>query len=179
MSWWQFCHTNSTDLYQSSLSMILLFLTDQVNKGAAYGSMNNHRSALSLLLGSEKTNSDQVNAKSLLKGAYKLRPATPKYDITWVPQVVLDFIASWLPDKDLSLERITKKLVILLALTTAHRVQTLSLIKTGNIKISPAGVQIRIVDIIKTSGTGREQPVLFLPYYVENKAICPATTLQD
>lgn len=157
--------------------MILLFLTDQFNKGAAYGSMNNHRSALSLLLGSEMTNSDQI--KRLLKGAYKLRPATPKYTITWDPQVVLDFIASWVPNKDLSLEKITKKLVILLALTTAHRVQTLSLIKTDNIKISPSGVQIGIVDIIKTSGAGREQPVLCLPYYVENKAICPATTLQD
>lgn len=176
-SWWQFCHKNSADPYQASLSMILLFLTEQFNKGVAYGSMNNHRSALSLLLGSKATDNDQV--KRLLKGAYKLRPATPKYSFTWDPQVVLDFIASWVPNRDLTLERITKKLVILLALTTAHRVQTLSLIKIDNIKISPSGVQIGIVDIIKTSAAGREQPVLLLPYFIENKAICPATTLED
>lgn len=176
-SWWQFCLTHSIYPYQASISMILLFLTEQFNKGVAYGSINNHRSALSLLLGSEVMNNDQI--KRLLKGAYKLRPAAPKYSFTWDPQVVLDYIASWVPNKEMSLEKITKKLVILLALSTAHRVQTLSLIKIDNIKTTPSGVQIGIVDIIKTSAAGREQPVLYIPYFMENKAICPATTLED
>lgn len=175
--WWQFCSTNKSDPYKSTLTPILIFLTEQFNKGAAYGSLNSHRSALSLLIGSNITHDERV--KRLLKGAYKLRPATPKYSFTWDPQIVLNFIAEWVPNKDLSIEKITKKLVILLALCTAHRAQTLSLIKLDNVKIGPMGVQIGISDVIKTSAAGREQPVLFLPYFHENKAICPATAIED
>lgn len=175
--WWQFCSTNKSNPYKSTLTPILIFLTEQFNKGAAYGSLNSHRSALSLLIGSNITHDERV--KRLLKGAYKLRPATPKYSFTWDPQIVLNFIAEWVPNKDLSIEKITKKLVILLALCTAHRAQTLSLIKLDNVKIGPMGVQIGISDVIKTSAAGREQPVLFLPYFHENKAICPATAIED
>lgn len=175
--WWQFCSTNKSDPYKSTLTPILIFLTEQFNKGAAYGSLNSHRSALSLLIGSNITHDERV--KRLLKGAYKLRPATPKYSFTWDPQIVLNFIAEWVPNKDLSIEKITKKLVVLLALCTAHRAQTLSLIKLDNVKIGPMGVQIGISDVIKTSAAGREQPVLFLPYFHENKAICPATAIED
>lgn len=175
--WWQFCSTNKSDPYKSTLTPILIFLTEQFNKGAAYGSLNSHRSALSLLIGSNITHDERV--KRLLKGAYKLRPATPKYSFTWDPQIVLNFIAEWVPNKDLSIEKITKKLVVLLALCTAHRAQTLSLIKLDNVKIGPTGVHIGISDVIKTSAAGREQPVLFLPHFHENKAICPATAIED
>lgn len=175
--WWQFCSTNKSNPYKSTLTPILIFLTEQFNKGAAYGSLNSHRSALSLLIGSNITHDERV--KRLLKGAYKLRPAAPKYSFTWDPQIVLNFIAEWVPNKDLSIEKITKKLVVLLALCTAHRAQTLSLIKLDNVKIGPTGVQIGISDVIKTSAAGREQPVLFLPYFHENKAICPATAIED
>lgn len=155
----------------------MLFLTEQFNNGAAYGSLNSHRSALALLLGSNITADDQV--KRLLKGVYKLRPALPKYTSTWDPQVVLNHVADWMPNRDLPLEKISKKLVVLLALSTGHRVQTLSLIKLKNIVVDSTGVKIGISDVIKTSAAGREQPVLILPYFQENRAICPATIVED
>ncbi|KAI8437596.1 hypothetical protein MSG28_011870 [Choristoneura fumiferana] len=117
--------------------------------------------------------------KRLLKGAYKLRPSLPKYSHTWDPQRLLDYIADWYPNTSLTVEKITKKLVILLALCTAHRVQTLSLIKINKVSIGPTGVKIIITDIIKTSAAGRSQPILFLPYFREKPNICPATVLRD
>lgn len=175
--WWQFCVANSLNPYSGSPSDIMIFLTELFNKGATYGTLNCHRSALSLLLGSIVTSNDQV--KRLLKGVYKLRPATPKYTCTWDPQVVLNLVAEWMPNRELSIEKITKKLVVLLALCTAHRVQTLSLIKLENIVVGPSGIQIGISDVIKTSAAGRGQPVLILPYFNENRAICPATIIED
>lgn len=68
---------------------------------------------------------------------------------------------------------------MLLALCTAHRVQTLSLIKVDQIKIQSDGIKIVITNLIKTSGPGRDQPVLFLPKFRENINICPATALED
>lgn len=175
--WWQYCSTRNLNPYIGTLQSLILFLTEQFNKGAAYGSLNSHRSALSILLGSDLTTNDQI--KRLLKGIYKLKPALPKYSFTWDPQVILNVIENWIPNRELSIEYITKKLVILLALCTAHRVQTFSLIKLDNIRISPSGVNIGISDVIKTSAAGREQPVLHLPYFEENRAICPATVIED
>jgi site-specific recombinase XerD len=175
--WWNYCQENCFNFYAGSSPAVLSFLTDQFKNGASYGSLNNHRSALSLLLGSNISSDDQV--KRLMKGAYKLRPTIPKYTSTWDPQTVLNHISTWVPNKDLTIEKITKKLVILLALCTAHRVQTLSLIKLKNVHTYAAGIKIIISDIIKTSAVGREQPVLFLPYFNENQNICPATVIQD
>lgn len=99
---------------------MLCFLTEQYNKGASYGSLNSHRSALSLLLGNDVGQNDLV--KRLLKGVFKLKPSFPKYSGTWNPQVVLNHIKDWYPNLELSREKITKKLVVLLALCTAQRV---------------------------------------------------------
>ncbi|XP_059062727.1 uncharacterized protein LOC131855468, partial [Achroia grisella] len=175
--WWKFCEMNNFEPYCTSVTTVLLFLTEQFNKNASYGSLNSHRSALSLLLGDNIGSQESI--KRLLKGAYKLRPTVPKYCHTWDPQIVLNFITDWFPNNTLSIEKLTKKLVILLALCTAHRVQTFSLIKIDNIKISQEGVKIIISENIKTSAAGREQPVLYLPYFIENINICPATTLVD
>lgn len=175
--WWQFCKTNNMNIFESTVAKVISFLTEEFNKGASYGSLNSHRSALSLLLGNNVGSDECI--KRLLKGAYKLKPSRPKYTHTWDPQIVLNHISNWYPNRDLELSQLTKKVVILLALCTAQRVQTLSLIKISNIYISDAGVKILITDVIKSSAPGREQPILYLPFFIENKNICPATVLTD
>ncbi|KAL0849300.1 hypothetical protein ABMA28_013624 [Loxostege sticticalis] len=175
--WWQYCSYNGHNFFDCAVPTVLCFLTEQYNKGAAYGSLNSHRSALSMLLGSNVGSDDRV--KRLLKGVFKLKPSFPKYSSTWDPQVVLNHVCNWYPNRELTREKLTKKLVILLALCTAQRVQTLSLVKLENISINPSGINIAIKDIIKTSAAGREQPSLFLPYFRENERICPAKTLED
>lgn len=47
------------------------------------------------------------------------------------------------------------KLATLLALATGHRVQTLSLVKIENIKLTKEGAEIKIPDNIKTSQRGK------------------------
>lgn len=177
-SWWLFCSLNGINPYQGSNQDVLRFLLDQFNnKHVSYGTLNCHRSALSLLLNENHIGS-YAFIKRLLKGAYKLKPSSPRYSSTWDPQLVLNLVATWIPNQDISLDKLVKKVVILIALCTAHRVQTLSLIKTENIHFGSSGVKIIIADPIKTSGPGREQPVLFLPYFKEDINICPATALQ-
>lgn len=153
------------------------FLSERFNEGCSYGSLNSHRSALSLLLGDQIGSDDRI--KRILKGAYKIKPNCPKYNYTWDPQVVLNYISNWHPNSSLSLEKITKKLTILLALCTAHRVQTLSLIRLENITITDSGVKILITSNIKTTAPGRDQPLLILPYFRDNLKICPASALKE
>lgn len=175
--WWSYCSKNAIKPFDASLSAVISFLVDHFNKGASYGTLNSHRSALSLLLGNNVGSDERV--KRLLKAIYRQKPSRPKYTMTWDPKIVLDHVSSWYPNSDLDLTKLSKKLVILLALCTSHRVQTLSLIKIANINKTPLGIKIFIPDIIKTSTASREQPVLFLPYFVDNPSICPAKTLED
>lgn len=175
--WWQFCDTLNIDPFIESVNTVVIFLTEQFEKGASYSTLNTHRSALSLLIGNNIGSDESI--KRLLKGVFKIRPARPKYNCTWDPQIVLNLISEWYPNSDLSLERITKKVAILLALCTGHRVQTFSLIKVENIHFTPNEINIFIPDIIKTSAPGRDSPVLSLPYFTENPKVCPAKTIQD
>lgn len=175
--WWQFCLEKNINTFEAPLSAVIGFLVELFNKGASYGTINSHRSALSLLLGNNVGSDERI--KRLLKGIYRKKPTRPKYNTTWDPKTVLDYVSKWYPNSDLNLAKISKKLSILLALCTSHRVQTFSLIKTTNITRSASGIKITIPDMIKTSAPNRDQPVLFLPYFVDNPSICPARTLDD
>lgn len=173
--WWGYCGTKRIDPYDIKVYDLLDFLADCLQKGCSYGSLNNHRSALSLISRNKVGQDERV--KRFFKGAFKIKPSFPKYDCTWNPNVVLDYLANLYPNNSLSLEQLTKKLVILLALSTGQRCQTLSLIRIPNIKISSERIIINITDIIKTSGIGRAQPRLDLPFFIQRPCVCPASTL--
>lgn len=173
--WWDFCLSNNLDVYEFSVNWTLKFFTELYRKGASYGSLNSARSALSLIICSEIGVNKQI--KRFFKGLHNLRPSRLKYDSTWNPAIVLDYLRELPPNDTLSLEQLTYKLVTLLALITAHRVQTLSLIKVENIHKDPTGYQIWISDRIKTSATNKCQPVLYIPFFVDDSRVCAAKTL--
>lgn len=83
------------------------------------------------------------------------------------------------PTESLSLKELTFKLVCLLALATAQRVQTLSLIKISNIVKTKTGIRIRITDQIKTSRVGAPQPCFTLPFFANRKTACVASILMS
>ncbi|KAJ8963559.1 hypothetical protein NQ317_009782 [Molorchus minor] len=66
-----------------------------------------------------------------------------------------------------------------MALVTGHRIQTLSLISIKNIIESESGLQIFIPDAIKTSGTGRTQPCMNIPFFHDNPRLCIASSLKQ
>lgn len=70
-----------------------------------------------------------------LRGVFKLRPSTPRYAETWDVQLVLHQLRAMEPLCSLSLNELTLKLAMLMALTQAARVQTLRLLLLGDIRI--------------------------------------------
>ncbi|XP_044744126.1 uncharacterized protein LOC123306285 [Coccinella septempunctata] len=148
---------------------------EQFHKGASYSALNTMRSALSLLI-SPEIGSD-FRLRRFLRGVYRLRPSLPKYNITWDPKIVLDYLAPFFPNEEIALEALTLKLVTLLAIITAHRVQTLAAIEVENVEVSDSQITIKIPTRIKTSGPGKCQPLLLIPFFDEKPSICPARTL--
>lgn len=160
--------------YKITVEKVLEFLTIRFNEGATYGTLNSYRSAISQIAGPNLGQDFRV--KRFFKGVFGKRPPRPRYENIWDPQIVLSYVKT-LETETLSLEVLSKKLVVLLALATGHRIQTLSLIKINNITIEPHRILIKISDRIKTSALNRPQPLLILPFFSNEPQLCVAKTL--
>ncbi|XP_063975160.1 uncharacterized protein LOC135161487 [Diachasmimorpha longicaudata] len=141
--WDEFCRRKNRDCLDINVKVVLEFLYERYKAGASYGTLNSCRSAISLL-SKKKIGENAIICR--LKGVYKMRPCRPKYSSTWDVATVLRFLES-----------------LNISLRTAQRAQALSKIRIDLIKESPDGIEIRIPDVLKTSGPGRNQPCFRLP----------------
>jgi len=112
------------------------------------------------------------------KGASNLKPQKPKYDFIWDPAPVISTLTTVYPFNPLPLEVITKNLVLLLALDSEQRVQTLAAIRIPYISISRDRLTITIPDRIKTSGPGRAQPFFTFTRFLDRPELCIISLLE-
>lgn len=175
--WFYYCLHNNIDLFDATIPNIIDFLSKIFNEGAQYGTLNTCRSAIALVVGDHVRNN--IAIKRFFKGIFRLRPPLPKYETTWDPSIVLNFLEKIYPHENVSLELHSKKLVTLLALVTAHRMQTFSKINIDHIKKSSTQITIKITEIIKTSRINSNQPLLVIPFFNQKPEICPGKTLQS
>lgn len=180
-SWRIFCLENNFEIFDGDPSHVLKFLQSQLEAGSSYSTLNTARSALSLILPSINGVSvgENPTIKRFLKASFRVCPKTFKYKSTWDPEPVLKYLSTLFPLEDLSLEKLTLKFVGLLALATAHRVQTFSLIELENIHEREDGIDVFISKLVKTSAPGRNQPCLFLPFLREIPELCVASSLLE
>lgn len=121
--------------------------------------------------------SREENVSKFFKGVFRLKPPKPKYDRIWNIDIVLLKVSEWFPNESLSFEKLTLKLVILLAIGSTRRMQTLAAIKVSDIKLTRSGYEIEISSIIKTSRPGAFQPLISLPYLKDKPKLCVASIL--
>ena len=173
--WWFFCKERKIQIFSPSTPQVIEFLQMEFDHGQSHSSLNISRSAISLIVETDIANDARMSR--FFKGISKLRPSIPKYNYTWNPKVILDYFSGKPENESLNIKDLSYKLITLLALITGQRIQTLSLIKINNIKISNSEILILIPDPIKNSRRGVSQPLLKLPFYSTNLKICPASTL--
>lgn len=174
--WATFCVENEYEVLVPEPHQVIEFLNRKFQQGVKAGTLNTYRSALSFVLGEKATRDPWV--QRFLKGCYNLRPARPRYDRIYDIDPVLHMIEELYPLEKLSLENLTLRLAILLAIVTAHRKQTLALITIDNIKRTKDGFEIEIPDKIKTSRARAYQPLLHLPRFDDKQKLCAARTLE-
>lgn len=174
--WINFCQETSVDTFNPEISQVLTFLNLSFASGASYGTLNSQRCVISLVSNSKVGDNPLITR--FLKGCFKLKPTVPKYTHTWDVNVVLDYLEGMGDFSQLSPILVTEKVVTLLALVSAHRAQTLSLIRVDNITKTAQGLEILITDIIKTSAPSRSQPVIFLPRCLDRPNLCIASCVE-
>ena len=95
----------------------------------------------------------------------------------WGVKIVLDYLEFFCPIEDFSLYEITMKLVMLIALVTAQRAQTLSLLKVTNMFRSESNVIFCLDEHVKQSRVSNSGPLVVLRPFTENKNLCVVHTL--
>ncbi len=124
---WQVNPTNP------SLSNILDFLSDLFDSGLSYSALNTARSALSTLIMIQgRTAGSHPTIIRFIKAVYNLRPSLPRYSNTWDVSVVLGYLKGLSPLEGLSFKDLSLKLVMLMAVITAQRGQTLHRLDMDN-----------------------------------------------
>ena len=131
--WLLFCGTREIDpVHAADIKDALEFLADVFGNSLSYSSINSARSALSAILQTSQNHTfgEHPDVKRVMKGIYQIRPPMPRYmyNKTWDVNIVLQYLQSMDRATELSLKDLTLKLVMLTALTTAGREQTLHLL---------------------------------------------------
>ena len=115
---------------RAPVSSILDFLHDLYTKGYGYSSLNTARSAISALYSTDKTDIGQNIGKHplicrFLKGVFNEIPPTPKCQEVLAVEQVFAYLEQLIPVRALKLKELTLKLVMLIAIVTGQRCQTL------------------------------------------------------
>ena len=100
-----------------------------------------------------------------MKGVSVQKPPRLRYNESWDPSKVLDYLSGFYPNSEVSFEKLTRKMDVFLALIAAQRVQALSLIRQEKINFLEKECRIKIPDRHKTSSLNRNQPLLIIPAF--------------
>ncbi|XP_062601222.1 uncharacterized protein LOC134262915 [Saccostrea cucullata] len=178
--WLQFCDSWKIDSFNPTVNNFLCFLQTLFDQKLSYSAINTARSAVSSLLslcGKENFGSHTL-IKRYLKGVFVKRPTLPKYTCTWDVSIVINYLKTLFPLSELSLKLLSCKTLMLLALLTGQRGQTLHLLTVDDVVVGNDHVEIRYSSLLKTSKPGKHVNNVKFPMYVE-KELCIVRTLCD
>ncbi|XP_067668322.1 uncharacterized protein [Haliotis asinina] len=179
--WIEFSNKREIDTLCPSVSEVLDFLAELYElHNLGYSALNTARSALSSFITIDSaTLGSHPLINRFMKGVFQARPSLPRNTVTWDTSVVLNYLKTLVPLKDLSLKLLTLKAVALVALLTGQRLQTVHLLDIRDISLSDSCCRIRVGSLLKQSKPGVHQAELTLPAYSQDSSLCIVTVLRE
>ena len=179
--WKCFCAVRSLDFRKASVEKILEYLAELHNAGLRYSALNTARAALSALLSINMEHKIEQHdlIKRFMKGVFELDPIMPKYNCIWKVSDVTTYLRSLAPATSLTLKELSFKLVMLLALVTGQRIQTLQALDLNNLdRINQQWVFRLSVKLKHTRQRNTQFHVALKPYPVDRR-LCVVTYLNE
>ena len=179
--WILFCDKGKINSVYPTLNQVLEFLNSLFESGLSYSAINSARSALSAY----GINFNHVPVESnaiiirFMKGVYNLRPSEPKYCKTWDVSNVLGYLRKLSPIKFISLKDLTLKLVMLKAIITASRVQSLHLLTINSLEKNFHSYTIFFDGLLKQNRPSWSQNCIELFAYPPDERLCVTFVLKQ
>ena len=150
------------------------------DSGASHSTVNLARSAVSAYLhrpGTEAVGSHPLVCR-LVKGVFENRPSMPKYQDTWDVDNVLQYLAGWPSVEKLSLKHLSLRLVMLLALLSGQRGQTIHTLKSEDVRLKDDKCVLVFSAVLKQTKPWSHIKPLELEAF-ENKNFCIVAHLRQ
>ena len=178
--WTKFCAERQADQFLPLVVDVLDFLTELYEKGFTYSAINTARSALSSFVQLDDGSSVGKNPliSRLLKGVFQSRAPKPKYSEVWDVQIVLSYLKTLHPVDSLRLKDLSFKFLMLLLLVSGQRGQTIHMLDLNDMIVSDNGFTFVIVNHLKQSRPGYQNPQLKLVPF-EDSSLCVVTTCKE
>ena len=155
--WISWCSERGSNPVSGPIAEVANFLADLYEQGYQSRSLNAFRSAISSV--HDRVDGVEVGkhpmVTRLLKGAFHDRSPLPRYIATWNVQSVLDYLEGLGTNTSLSLEQLSHKLCMLLALTRPSRSADLAVLQIDRCRFNPEGVTFLPVTLAKQSRQGK------------------------
>lgn len=114
-----------------------------------------------------------------MKGIFHLSPTKPRYNEVWDVSIVLEHLSALYPLSALNLKELTFKLVMLIALVSAQRAQTIALLSLDNMVAGKNSYTFTLTQHVKQSSPFIKNPVVKLTQYRHDKSLDVVATLQE
>ena len=171
--WVGWCRERAHDPVRSPVEVVVEFIADMWKAGYEYSTINGFRSAISAY--HEQVESAPVGQHHLVRraltGVFNVNPPRPKYQDTWDVNVVLLHLQGLGPDVDLSDLQLTRKLAMLLALTTASRASEVQGLNIEYMSDKGDQIDFTIPKLTKTRRPGMKPVSIMLRSYPEHEAL--------
>lgn len=169
--WLEFCRGRETNPYDPPIGTVLDFLVTLHDKGLKYSTLNTAKSAISAVI--LPTNNHTIGTHPLvsrfMRGIYKSNPPTPRYHTTWKVQTVLTYLSSQDSVEKLDLKSLTLKLLMLIALVSDQRGQSVHMLDTACMKVTESSYEFSLPEHVKQSRPSFKMPSVILKAYPETK----------
>ena len=173
--------TTKTTYETATITEVLEFLaTLHYDEGLSYSAINCARSALSSYLGK---GSDQLGIGShplvskFMRGIFNSNPPRPRYSHTWDISTVLTMLRGWTPNTGLPLAKLTYKMVMIMALITAQRVQSLHKLSLDAMAITSGKITFQVQGLLKQDRPGVSGHTLEFLAYPADTRLCIVTLI--
>lgn len=165
--------TQKCNISNPSYIHVSNFLTKLYTDGASYSTVNLARSAVSAYLspGDADSIGNHPVVRRVVKGVFQNRPSLPKYHETWDVDIVLNTLTDWPHAEHLSLKQLTLRTVMLLALLSGQRGQTIHQLTTEDVKMYNSKCVLVYSSLLKQSRPGGHVKPLEIEAFV-NKKLC-------
>ena len=177
--WLVFADKPSISALEPDITHVLEFLNSLFDAGLKYSGINTARSALSMFLGI--TAHDHVGKHPLvirfMKGIVSRRPSLPRYSSIWDVGLVFDMFKQQPLVQFLSLYDLTLHTVMLLALVSAQRGQSLHLLDINLMTATDEAYTFLIMGDFKQSRKGHENLKITLNAFKDDVRLCIVNTL--
>ena len=178
--WCSWCSERKIDPVPGSIATTTEFLTDLFREGLQVNTLGIYKASLSATLpyidGFSIGNHPIM--KELFKGFTNLRPREYKTLPNWEVDKVLETIITWGKNESLSLKKLTLKLAMLIALTSASRCSEITYLDIAHMTKLPEGIRFTLTRHKKNRSSAILPGMLFIPYITENKLLCPCLCLE-